>query len=113
MRTNNFIQAVDEIKANGGSRETMYITEVYRNRCMTIFGYADGTAEVFENTWAFASFDSVSEAVATINAIQEQYNKELKESNGRLEEMRAANPTPIRYESISDYYGVAGRYYGD
>ena len=47
MRTENFRQAVDEIRNNGGTRETMYIKEVWKDREMTIFGYADGTAEVF------------------------------------------------------------------
>ena len=41
MRTENFIQAVDEIKNNGGTRETMYIKEAWKDREMTIFGYAD------------------------------------------------------------------------
>ena len=67
MRTEDFIQAVDEIKNNGGTRETMYIKETWQDRCMTIFGYADGTAEVFENTRPFMAFNSVAEAVFTLN----------------------------------------------
>ncbi len=53
MTTNDYKAAVDEVKNNGGSRQTMYVKEIWRNRCMTIFGYSDGTAEVFDETEQF------------------------------------------------------------
>jgi hypothetical protein len=109
MRTENFRQAVDEIKANGGTRQTVYIKETWKDREMTIFGYADGTAEVFENTRAFMVFNSVAEAVFTLNKMQTDYDKGLEESRARWR----TNSVKTDYCSISDYYGRRGVYYGD
>ena len=109
MRTEDFIQAVDEIKNNGGTRETMYIKETWQDRCMTIFGYADGTAEVFENTHPYMVFNSVAEAIFTLNKMQEDYNKSVEESRVKWRN----NNVKIDYCSISDYYGRRGVYYGD
>ena len=111
MRTEDFIQAVDEIKNNGGTRETMYIKETWQDRCMTIFGYADGTAEVFENTRPFMAFNSVAEAVFTLNKMQADYDKEVAESNARWN----SNNVKIDYCSVADWYARAprGTYFGD
>ena len=109
MRTENFRQAVDEIKANGGTRQTMYIKEAWKDREMTIFGYADGTAEVFENTRPYMVFNSVAEAIFTLNKMQTDYNKKLEEDRARWR----ANNVKIDYCSMSDYYGRRGVYYGD
>ena len=109
MRTENFTQAVDEIKNNGGTRETMYIKEAWKDREMTIFGYADGTAEVFENTHPYMVFNSVAEAIFTLNKMQEDYNKSVEESRVKWRN----NNVKIDYCSISDYYGRRGVYYGD
>ena len=109
MRTENFIQAVDEIKNNGGTRETMYIKEAWKDREMTIFGYGDGTAEFFENTHPYMVFNSVAEAIFTLNKMQEDYNKSVEESRVRWRN----NNVKIDYCSISDYYGRRGVYYGD
>ena len=109
MRTEDFIQAVDDIKNNGGTRQTMYIKEAWKDREMTIFGYADGTAEVFENTHPYMVFNSVAEAIFTLNKMQSDYDKEVSESNAKWN----SNNVKIDYCSISDYYGRRGVYYGD
>ena len=109
MRTENFRQAVDEIKANGGTRQTMYVKEVWKDREMTIFGYADGTAEVFESTRPYMVFNSVAEAIFTLNKMQADYNKKLEEDRARWR----TNNVKIDYCSISEYYGRSGVYYGD
>lgn len=111
MRTENFRQAVDEIKANGGTRETTYIKETWKDRCMTIFGYADGTAEVFENTHPFMSFNSVAEAVFTLNKMQSDYDKKVEEERARW----SSNNVKIDYYSVADWYSRAprGTYFGD
>ena len=109
MRTENFRQAVDEIKANGGTRQTMYIKETWKDREMTIFGYTDGTAEVFENTRPYMAFNSVAEAIFTLNKMQADYNKKLEEDRARWR----TNNVKIDYCSISEYYGRSGVYYGD
>ena len=109
MRTENFIQAVDEIKANGGTRQTMYIKETWKDREMTIFGYADGTAEVFESTLPYMVFNSVAEAIFTLNKMQEDYDRKLEEDRARWRN----NNVKIDYCSISEYYGRSGIYYGD
>lgn len=111
MRTENFRQAVDEIKANGGTRQTMYIKEAWKDREMTIFGYADGTAEVFENTRPFMAFNSVAEAISTLNKMQEDYNKSVEENNARWRN----NTVKIDYCSVADWYSRAprGTYFGD
>lgn len=111
MRTNNFIQAVEEIKANGGTRETMYIKETWKERCMTIFGYSDSTCEVFENTRSYMAFNSVAEAIFTLNKMQEDYNRSVEESNARWN----SNNAKIDYCSVADWYDRApkGTYFGD
>ena len=109
MRTENFRQAVDEIKANGGTRQTMYIKETWKDREMTVFGYTDGTAEVFENTRPYMAFNSVAEAIFTLNKMQADYNKKLEEDRARWR----TNNVKIDYCSISEYYGRSGVYYGD
>ena len=109
MRTENFRQAVDEIKNNGGTRETMYVKETWKDREMTIFGYSDGTAEVFEETRSYMAFNSVIEAVTALNKIQADYNRQVEESNAQWRR----NSVKIEYCSLSDYYGKAGIYYGD
>ena len=111
MRTEDFIQAVDEIKNNGGTRQTMYIKEAWKDREMTIFGYVDGTAEVFENTRPFMAFNSVAEAVFTLNKMQADYDKEVAESNARWN----SNNVKIDYCSVADWYTRAprGTYFGD
>ena len=109
MRTEDFIQAVDEIKANGGTRQTMYIKETWKDREMTIFGYADGTAEVFESTIPYMVFNSVAEAIFTLNKMQEDYDRKLEEDRARWR----TNNVKIDYCSISEYYGRSGVYYGD
>lgn len=109
MRTEDFIQAVDEIKANGGTRQTMHIKETWKDREMTIFGYADGTAEVFESTLPYMVFNSVAEAIFTLNKMQEDYDRKLEEDRARWR----TNNVKIDYCSISEYYGRSGVYYGD
>lgn len=111
MRTENFIQAVDEIKTNGGTRQTMYIKETWKDRCMTIFGYADGTAEVFQETRPYMAFNSVAEAIITLNKMQSDYNKEVAKSNARWK----TNNVTVDYCSVSDWYDRAprGTYFGD
>ena len=109
MRTENFRQAVDEIRNNGGTRETMYIKEVWKDREMTIFGYADGTAEVFESTRPYMTFNSVAEATFTLNKMQSDYDKKLEEDRARWR----TNKVKINYCSLENYYGRTGVYYGD
>lgn len=109
MKKGNFIEAVDEIKNNGGTRQTFYIYETWKERCMTIFGYTDGTAEVFENSTLFACFNSVPEALATLSSIQQEYNGAIDTCKSRSFTMKPQ----IKAETIYDYYGVTGRYYGD
>jgi hypothetical protein len=109
MRTNDYIKAVDEIKSNGGTRETMYIRETWKDRCMTIFGYTDGTCEVFEGTQPYMVFNSVAEATHTLNKMQADYNEAVAASNARWKK----NSLKIDYYSIDNYYGRAGVYYGD
>ena len=111
MRTEDFIQAVNEIKNNGGTRQTMYIKEAWKDREMTIVGYVDGTAEVFENTRPFMAFNSVAEAVFTLNKMQADYDKEVAESNARWN----SNNVKIDYCSVADWYARAprGTYFGD
>jgi hypothetical protein len=109
MTTGNFRAAVDEVRANGGTRQTMYIKETWKERCMTIFGYSDGTCEVFENTRSYMAFNSVAEAIFTLNKMQADYNKKLEEDRARWR----INNVKIDYCSISEYYGRSGVYYGD
>lgn len=108
MKKETFIEAITEIKKNGGTRKTFYIHETWKERCMTIFEYTDGTAEVFENSSPFACFNSVLEALATLSSIQQEYNREVEECKARF-----TMKPQIKAETIYDYYGVAGRYYGD
>ena len=111
MTTGNFRTAVDEIKTNGGTRQTMYIKETWRDREMTIFGYADGTAEVFESTRPYMVFNSVAEAIFTLNKMQEDYNKSAEENRARWN----SNNVKIDYCSVADWYDRAprGTYFGD
>ena len=111
MTTGNFRAAVDEVRANGGTRQTMYVKETWKDREMTIFGYADGTAEVFENTRPFMAFNSVAEAIFTLNKMQEDYNRSVEESNARWN----SNNVKIDYCSVADWYDRAprGTYFGD
>ena len=111
MRTGNFRTAVDEVRANGGTRQTMYIKETWKDRCMTIFGYTDGTAEVFENTQPFMTFNTVAEAVFTLNKMQSDYDKQVAENNARW----SSNNVKIDYCSVADWYDRAprGTYFGD
>lgn len=111
MKTGNFIQAVDEIKVNGGTRETIYIKETWKDRCMTIFGYADGTAELFDNTRPLMTFNSVAEAVFTLNKMQSDYDKSVEESRKRTESLRGE--VKFKSYSLEEWYGRRGVYYGD
>ena len=83
MKTDNFINAVNEIKVNGGSRQTIYISEVWRDRCMTIFSYADGTAEVFEDTRPYMHFNSLAEALLVLGNMQKTYDRSVAENRNR------------------------------
>ena len=111
MKTGDFKKAVDEIKVNGGIRQTMYVNEVWKRREMTIFTYRDGSAEVFESTRPFMSFGSEVEAVAVINKMQVDYDKAVAESRARTEANRGN--LKVEYCSLSDYYGRYNVYYGD
>lgn len=111
MKTENFRMAVDEIRNNGGNRQTMYVKEVWKNREMTIFTYSDGTSEVFESTRPFMSFSTEAEAITVINKMQLDYDKALEESKARAEANRGK--VKIDYCSLSDYYGRCNVYYGD
>ena len=111
MKTGNFRAAVDEIRANGGTRQTMYIKETWKDREMTIFGYADGTAEVFESTRPYMVFNSVAEAIFTLNKMQLDYDKQVEENKARWH----GNTVKIDYCSVADWYDRAprGTYFGD
>ena len=111
MTTGNFRAAVDEVRENGGTRQTMYIKETWKDREMTIFGYADGTAEVFESTRPYMVFNSVAEAIFTLNKMQEDYNKSAEENRARWN----SNNIKIDYSSVADWYDRAprGTYFGD
>ena len=106
MRTNSFRQAVDEIKRNGGSRQTMYINEVWR-----IFGYMDGSAEVFENSRAYMAFNSVAEAIVTVKRIQSDYDKAVETDRHRY----ANRATKVESYTIEEWYRYSprGTYFGD
>lgn len=111
MRTNNFRAAVDEIKNNGGSKQTMYINEVWRSREMTIFGYMDGSAEVFENSRAYMAFNSVAEAIVTVKRIQSDYDKAVEADRHRY----ANRATKVESYTIEEWYRYSprGTYFGD
>ena len=111
MTTGNFRAAVDEVRANGGTRQTMYVKETWKDREMTIFGYADGTAEVFESIHPYMVFNSVAEAIFPLNKMQEDYNKSVEENNARWN----SNNVKIDYRSVADWYDRAprGTYFGD
>ena len=115
MRVDNFIKAVDEIRNNGGSRQTVYLKEVWKDRCMTIFGYSDGTAEVFEDTCPFMYFYSLSEALFALNRIQAEYDRQVVEDRKRMMDNRTANIHTDIYASPVDWYARAprGTYFGD
>lgn len=112
MKTENFIQAVDEIRKNGGSRKSIFVKEYWRNREMTVFGYNDGTAEVFENARPFISFNSMAEALFFIDKMQADYNKDIEES---VKYGDTNNIVVDTYTNIADYYAKAprGTYFGD
>lgn len=113
MRTDDFRAAVDEIRKNGGSRQTMYINEMWRSREMTIFGYADNTAEVFEDAHSFMAFNSTAEAVFALNKIQSEYDNALDESRRALSDRQAE--VKVESCSIAEWYATAqsGTYFGD
>ena len=113
MRTNDFKEAVDEIMNNGGSRQTIYIHEIWRDRCMTIFSYKDGSAEIFEETRPYMTFDSTIEALFTLNKIQSDYDKSVDADRNKYS--RNENPEKIESWSVEDWYSKAprGTYYGD
>ena len=112
MRANNFRAAVDEIRNNGGSRQTMYINEVWRSREMTIFRYMDGSAEVFEDSHPYMVFNSVAEAVFALNKIQSEHDKALDESGKAFSNRQA---TKVKSCTIAEWYATAprGTYFGD
>ncbi len=114
MKTDNFINAVNEIKVNGGSRQTIYIREVWRDRCMTIFSYADGTAEVFEDTRPYMHFNSLAEALLVLGNMQEAYDIAVDEDRNRSKH-RSSNIHIDTYSSVADWYSRAprGTYFGD
>ena len=111
MTTGNFRRAVDEIKENGGTRQTIYIKETWKDREMTIFGYSDGTCEVFENTQPFMTFNTVAEAIFTLNKMQSDYDRKVAESKTKWN----SNNVKIDYCSVADWYDRAprGTYFGD
>ena len=113
MRTDDFRAAVDEIKRNGGVRQTIYIREAWRDRCMTIFGYADNTAEVFEDSYPYMVFNSVAEAVFALNKIQSEYDNALDESRRALSDRQAE--FKVESYTIEEWYRNAprGTYFGD
>lgn len=113
MRTNDFKAAVDEIRNNGGSRQTVYIREVWRHRCMTIFSYKDGSAEIFEETRPYMTFDSTVEALFALNKIQSDYDKSVDVDRNRY--CHNDNPENIESWTVEDWYRKAprGTYYGD
>lgn len=111
MRADNFRAAVDEIKNNGGSRQTMYINEVWRSREMTIFGYMDGSAEVFEDSQAYMAFNSVADAIVTVKRIQSDYDKTVEADRHRYEN----GATKVESYTIEEWYRYSPRdtYFGD
>lgn len=113
MRTGVFRTAVDEIRKNGGSRQTMYIREAWRDRCMTIFVYMDGSAEVFEDSHSYMVFNSVAEAVFALNKIQSEYDNALDESRRALSDRQAE--VMVESYTIEEWYRNAprGTYFGD
>lgn len=113
MTTGNFIQAVNEIRTNGGNRQTMYVRETWKDREMTIFTYCDGSVEVFESTRPFMTFGSEIEAIAVINKMQEDYDKAIVESNARYRNQKSN--IKIESYSIEDWYSRSprGTYFGD
>ncbi len=113
MRAYDFKAAVDEIRKSGGSRQTLYIREAWRDRCMTIFGYVDGSAEVFEETHPYMAFNSVAEAVLALNKIQGEYDKALDESRKAFSNRQAE--VKVESCSIAEWYATAprGTYFGD
>lgn len=115
MKTNDFKTAVDEIRNNGGSRQTMFVKEQWRNREMTIFGFMDGTAEVFENARPYMCFNSVAEALFTLNAMQAEYDRQVVEDRRRMMNNGTSNVHIDTYSSPADWYARAprGTYFGD
>lgn len=113
MRAYDFKAAVDEIRKSGGSRQTMYINEMWRSKEMTIFGYVDGSAEVFEETHPYMAFNSVAEAVLALNKIQGEYDKALDESRKAFSNRQAE--VKVESCSIAEWYATAprGTYFGD
>ena len=114
MRTDNFIKSVNEIKSNGGSRQTIYLKEVWKDREMTVFGYADGTAEVFEDTRPYMHFNSLAEALLVLGNMQEAYDRYVAEDRNRSKN-RTSNIHIDTYSSVADWYSRAprGTYFGD
>ncbi len=114
MRTNDFKEAVDEIRNNGGSRQTVYIREAWRDRCMTIFSYADGTAEIYEDTHLFMAFSSKAEAITILTKMQESYNRQASEDRKKIVS-KSSNLHIDTYTSAADWYARAprGTYWGD
>lgn len=115
MRTENFKAAVDEIKNNGGSRQTVYLKEVWKNREMTIFEYSDKSTEVFENTRPYMSFNSVAEALFTLNKMQAEYDRQIVLDRRRMLNNGTSNIHIDTYSSPADWYARAprGTYFGD
>lgn len=113
MRTANFKASVDEIRRNGGRRQTMYINEAWRSREMTIFGYMDGSAEVFEDSRVYMAFNSVAEAAFALNKIQSEYGNALNESRKAFFGRQAA--VKVKSCTIAEWYATAprGTYFGD
>ena len=99
----------DNVLIYATSNRRHLIKETWKDRCMTIFGYSDGTAQVFDNTQPFMTFNTVAEAVFTLNKMQSDYDKEVAESNARWRN----NSVKIDYCSLENYYGRTGVYYGD
>lgn len=111
MKTNSFRRAVDEIKRNGGTRQTMYINEVWRSREMTIFGYSDGSAGVFEEAHPYMVLNSVTEAVSVLCRIQSDYDKALAADRRRYD----GRGMKVESYTIEEWYRYAprGTYFGD
>lgn len=114
MTTSDFRTAVDEIKMNGGTRQTMHVKEIWRDRCMTIFGYSDGTAEVYAETDQFMAFGSVAEAVAFVAQMQIDYDRKVAEDRRRRDSRRSSIKVDS-YMTPADWYRNAprGTYFGD
>lgn len=113
MRTENFRAAVDEIRIHGGTSQTMYINEVWKRREMTIFGYLDGSAEVFEDTHPYMGFSSVPEAVFALNNIQREYDKALDDNRKLFSDKQTV--VKVKSYSVAEWYAIAprGTYFGD